>query len=149
MQIWVDADACPKVIRDILCRAAERTQVRLTLVANRPLHTPPSALIRALVVPAGLDEADALIARKVAPGDLVVTADIPLAAAVIDKGAGALTPRGELYDRDTVRRRLVMRDLMDELRGAGIRTGGPPPMSLRERKAFADALDRWLARGPR
>lgn len=149
MRIWVDADACPKVIRDILYRAAERARVPVTLVANQPLRTPPSALVRALVVPAGFDEADALIAQRVAPGDLVVTADIPLAAAVIDKGAGALNPRGELYSRDTVRRRLVMRDLMDELRGAGIHTGGPPPLSQRERKAFADALDRWLARRPR
>lgn len=149
MQIWVDADACPNVIKDILFRAAERARVPVTLVANQWLRTPPSRFVRAVQVPAGLDVADSEIVRCAAPGDLVVTADIPLAAAAIDKGALALNPRGELYTRDSIAQRLSMRNFMDELRGAGIDTGGPPALHPRDRQAFANALDRWLARRPR
>lgn len=149
MQIWVDADACPKVIKEVLYRAAERAQVSLTLIANHALSVPPSPYIRAVQVASGFDVADNLIVQRIEPGDLVVTADIPLAAEVIDKGGHALNPRGELYTRDIIRQRLVMRDLMDQLRGSGIQTGGPPPLSQRERKDFADALDRLLAKRPR
>jgi hypothetical protein len=144
MRIWVDADACPKVIKEILFRAAERAKVRVTLIANHALRTPPSDYVSAVQVSGGFDVADEQILARINPGDLVVTADIPLAAAVIEKRAHALNPRGERYTEDTVRQRLVMRDLMDELRGSGIQTGGPPPIGPRERKAFADELDRLL-----
>jgi hypothetical protein len=146
MTIWVDADACPKVIRDILFRAAERTGVALTLVANQPLRTPPSAHIRSLQVAPGFDVADNEIVRRLAPGDLVITADIPLAAEVIDKGALALNPRGELYTAHNVRARLNMRDFMETMRSSGVVTDGPPALNQADRKAFADQLDRWLAR---
>jgi uncharacterized protein YaiI (UPF0178 family) len=145
MQIWVDADACPKVIKEILFRAAERMRLPLALVANHALRVPASPFIKSVQVAGGFDVADEEILARCDPGDLVVTADIPLAAAVIEKGAHALNPRGERYTDDTVRQRLVMRDLMDELRGSGIQTGGPPPIGPRERKAFADELDRLLA----
>ena len=144
-QIWVDADACPAVIKDILFRAAEREAIRLTLVANQPLRMPPSPFIRALQVPRGFDVADAEIVLRVKAGDLVITADIPLAAAVIDKQAHALDPRGELYTRDTIRERLTMRNFMDELRGAGVQTDGPASFSASDRQAFANQLDRFLA----
>lgn len=146
MPIWVDADACPKVIREILFRAAERTGEPLTLVANQPLRTPPAAHIRALQVASGFDVADNEIVRRVREGDLVITADIPLAAEVIDKGALALNPRGELYTRQNVRARLNMRDFMETMRSSGVVHDGPPPLSQAERKAFADQLDRWLAK---
>ena len=146
MPIWVDADACPKVIREILFRAAERTGEPLTLVANQPLRTPPVAHIRALQVESGFDVADNEIVRRVREGDLVITADIPLAAEVIDKGALALNPRGELYTRQNVRARLNMRDFMETMRSSGVVHDGPPPLSQAERKAFADQLDRWLAK---
>jgi hypothetical protein len=146
MTIWVDADACPKVIRDILFRAAERTGVALTLVANQPLRTPPSPHIRSLQVAPGFDVADNEIVRRLAPGDLVITADIPLAAEVIDKGALALNPRGELYTAHNVRARLNMRDFMETMRSSGVVTDGPPALNQADRKAFADQLDRWLAR---
>ncbi len=146
MQIWVDADGCPKVIRDILFRAAERVPVTLTLVANQPVATPPSRHIRSIRVGAGFDVADNEIVRRLEPGDLVVTADIPLAAEVIAKGGQALNPRGELYTESNIRERLTMRDFMDTLRGSGIATGGPPALGPRDRQAFANALDRWLAR---
>ncbi len=145
MQIWVDADACPRVIRDILLRAAARTGVMLTLVANQPLQTPPARHVRSLQVAPGFDVADNEIARRVAAGDLVVTADIPLAAEVIAKGAQALSPRGELYTRENIGARLNMRDFMDNLRGSGINTGGPPPLNQADRQAFANHLDRLLA----
>lgn len=145
MQIWVDADACPKPIKEILFRAADRVEMPLTLVANRPLQTPKSRYIRSVVVPAGFDIADEAIVEQMRPGDLVITADIPLAAQVIDKGGHALNPRGELYDADNIRERLAMRDLMDELRGSGIDTGGPAPFSQQDRTAFANQLDRFLA----
>lgn len=146
MTIWVDADACPKVIRDILFRAAERTGVALTLVANQPLRTPPSPHIRSLQVAPGFDVADNEIVRRLVPGDLVITADIPLAAEVIDKGALALNPRGELYTAHNVRARLNMRDFMETMRSSGVVTDGPPALNQADRKAFADQLDRWLAR---
>ncbi len=146
MAIWVDADACPAPIRDILYRAAERCAVRTTLVANQPIRTPGSRYIRSLQVAPGFDVADDEIVRRCTAGDLVITADIPLASAVIDKGAGALSPRGEAFTRETVRERLNMRDFMDTLRASGINTGGPPPLGSRERQAFANHLDRWLAR---
>jgi uncharacterized protein YaiI (UPF0178 family) len=145
-RIWVDADACPGVIRDILFRAAERAQVSVTLVANQWLRTPPSRFIRALQVESGLDVADSAIVARVAPCDLVVTQDIPLAALVLDKGAVALNPRGELYTAENMAERLSMRNFMDELRGAGVQTGGPAPLHARDRQAFANQLDRWLAR---
>lgn len=149
MQIWVDADACPNVVKDILFRAAERTRVPVTLVANSWLRTPPSRYIRAVQVPGGLDVADSEIVRRCTPGDLVVTADIPLAALVLEKGALALNPRGELYTADTIAQRLSMRNFMDELRGAGVDTGGPAGFHARDRQAFGNALDRWLAKQPR
>ena len=145
-QIWVDADACPGVIKDILFRAAEREQLAMTLVANHWLRTPPSRHIRAIQVPAGLDVADTVIVQQLQTGDLVVTQDIPLAALVLEKGGVALNPRGELYTPDNMAERLSVRNFMDELRGAGVQTGGPPPLHARDRQAFAAQLDRWLAR---
>lgn len=145
MNIWVDADACPGVIKEILFRAAQRTGMPLTLVANHALRVPASRNIRTLQVPAGLDVADNEIVRRLAAGDLVITADIPLAAEVIEKGALALNPRGELYTTENVRARLNMRDFMDTLRGSGVDTGGPPAISQGDRKAFAGHLDRLLA----
>jgi uncharacterized protein YaiI (UPF0178 family) len=147
-EIFVDADACPNVIKDILFRAAERAQVPVTLVANSWLRTPPSRWVKSLQVPGGLDVADSEIVRRCAPGDLVVTADIPLAALVVDKGALALNPRGELYTADSIAQRLSMRNFMDELRGAGVDTGGPAGFHARDRQAFGNALDRWLAKRP-
>ncbi len=145
MQIWVDADACPKVIKEILYRAAERVGCPLILVANQPLTTPPSRLIRSVHVSAGFDVADNHIVQSADPGDLVITADIPLAAELIDNDVAALNPRGELYTRDNIRERLNMRDFMDTLRGSGIQGGGPPPLDQTDRQRFANALDRWLA----
>ena len=144
MAIWVDADACPNVIKQILFRAAERTQTPLTLVANQTLRVPPSPLIRSLRVPAGFDVADNEIVRLCAAGDLVITADIPLAAEVLAKGAVALNPRGERYSDATIRERLTMRDFMDTLRASGIQTGGPDTLSQRDRQQFAAELDKWL-----
>jgi uncharacterized protein YaiI (UPF0178 family) len=146
MQIWVDADACPVVIKDMLFRAARRVGVTLTLVANQFLRVPPSPLIRAIQVPAGFDAADDLIAERVAAGDLVITADIPLAAAVLAKNAHALDPRGNWYTRDTIEERLRMRSMLDQLRSSGVDTGGPPAFSARDSRTFAAELDRWLAR---
>jgi uncharacterized protein YaiI (UPF0178 family) len=146
MRIWVDADACPVVIKDILFRSAERVGIQLTLVANKPLNFPPSRHINAVQVPAGLDAADRHIAAAVEAGDVVVTADIPLAADVVAKGAVALNPRGDLYTVDNIRERLGMRNLMDELRGMGVATGGPSPLSKSDRQAFANQLDKLLAR---
>jgi uncharacterized protein YaiI (UPF0178 family) len=144
-QVWVDADACPGVIRDILFRAAERAQVQVTLVANQWLRTPSSRFIRALQVPGGFDVADGAIVDRVQPGDLVVTQDIPLAARVLEKGAIALNPRGERYTPDNMAERLSMRNFMEELRGSGVQTGGPAPFHARDRQAFANELDRWLS----
>lgn len=146
MKIWVDADACPNAIKEILYRAAERRKIPLTLVANQPIRVPPSPWIRAIQVAAGFDVADDAIAAQVESGDLVVTADIPLAAAVIDKDALALNPRGDLYSRDNIREQLALRNFMDGLRSSGVETGGPPPFSHADRQAFANQLDRLLAR---
>ncbi|HIJ79935.1 MAG: YaiI/YqxD family protein [Desulfobulbaceae bacterium] len=146
MKIWVDADACPAVIKEILYKAAERTRVELTLVANQPMRIPPSRCISFLQVGAGFNVADNEIVKRLAPGDLVITADIPLAAEVVAKGAHALNPRGELYTADNIRARLNMRDFMDELRGCGIDTGGPPALNKSDRQSFANNLDRLLTR---
>lgn len=143
-QIWVDADACPVAIKDILFRAAEREQIPVTLVANQYLRTPPSRFIRAVQVPGGFDVADNEIVLRAAAGDLVVTQDIPLAALVIDKGALAIDPRGELHTPETIAQRLTMRNFMDELRGSGVDTGGHAPFHARDKQAFANQLDRWL-----
>jgi uncharacterized protein len=148
MHIWVDADACPGVIKEIIYRAAERRQILTTLVANQMLRTPPSRFIRAVQVPHGFDVADDHIVDQVDAGDLVVTADIPLASAVIGRGAHALNPRGEMYTAATIRERLTMRNFMEELRSAGIQTGGPDTFSQADRQAFANQLDRFLARIP-
>jgi len=148
MPIWVDADACPKPIKDILFRAAERTGEALTLVANHPMAVPRRPNVRLLQVPGGFDVADAEITGRVGPGDLVVTADIPLAADVIARGAQALNPRGEMYSPDTIRSILNMRDFMDTLRASGVQTSGPPALSQADRQAFASQLDRWLAQRP-
>src|SRR5260370_20631986 len=146
VQIWVDADACPQVIKEILFRAAERAQVLTTLVANATLRTPPSAFIKSVRVAKGFDVADHRIVKEVQPGDLVITADIPLAAEVIARGASALDPRGELYSEDNVRERLAMRNLMQELRATGTLIDGPAPFGPRERRLFADHLDHVLTR---
>jgi hypothetical protein len=145
MQIWVDADACPGVIKEILYRAAERTRIALILVANQWLRVPPSPHIRAVQVPKGFDVADNHIASSVQPGDLVITADIPLAAAVLEKRAVALNPRGELYTQENIRQLLDMRNFMDTLRSSGVETGGPPAFNHADRQAFANQLDRLLA----
>ena len=144
MHIWVDADGCPKVIKDLLYRAAERWGIALTLVANHPLRIPPSPHIQVLQVPAGFDVADHAIAQQVQEGDLVVTADIPLAAQVIAQGGQALNPRGYLYTRENIHDHLTMRHVMDELRQSGVNTGGPAPFSQRDRQAFANQLHRVL-----
>lgn len=149
MKIWVDADACPVVIREILFKAAERTGVALTLVANQPLQVPTSRVISTVQVAKGFDVADNEIADRMSMGDLVITSDIPLAADAIEKGGTALSPRGELFTKDNVRSRLNMRDFLDTLRASGIQTGGPPALSQADRKAFAGHLDRFLARATR
>ena len=146
MRIWVDADACPQVIKEILYRAAERMQVLTTLVANSALRIPPSDFIRTVRVSQGSDVADHRIVQEVEPGDLVVTAYIPLAAAVIARDAHALDPRGELYSEDNVRERLAIRNLMQDLRATGTLIDGPAPFGPRERRLFADHLDRLLTR---
>ena len=145
-RIWVDADACPKVIKEILFRAADRVGVRVTLVANQPIQVPRSPHVRSVQVAAGFDVADNYIVQQAQAGDLVITADIPLAAEVIAKGGHALNPRGEFYTPDTIRERLNMRDFMDNLRGSGVDTGGPSSLSQGDRKAFASQLDRFLAK---
>lgn len=144
MHIWVDADACPGEIKELLFRAAERTQTRLTLVANQGLRTPASKFIDSMIVPSGMNVADMWIVENVRSGDLVITADIPLAADVVAKGATGLNPRGELYTDENIGDRLAMRNLMDELRGGGQITGGPSNFTPKDRQAFANQLDRWL-----
>ena len=145
MKIWVDADACPVVIKEILFKAAERTGIQLTLVANQPVRVPPSRFISSIQVGSGFDVADNEIVERLAAGDLVITGDIPLAADVIEKGGHALSPRGERYTADNIKARLNIRDFMDTLRGSGIDTGGPPALNQGDRKSFADHLDRLLA----
>jgi uncharacterized protein len=146
MKIWVDADACPAVIKEILYKAAERKRLEMTLVANRQMRLPSSRFIKFLKVTGGFDVADNEIVKRLSPGDLVITADIPLAAEVIEKGGHALNPRGELYTSDNIRDRLSMRDFMDGLRSAGVETGGPAPLNQSDRQAFANQLDRFLTR---
>jgi len=146
MKIWVDADACPVIIKEILYRAAERTGVRTTLVANQPLTTPNSRYVDSLQVPRGFDVADDEIVRRLQAGDLVITSDIPLAAEVIEKGGHALSPRGELHTTENIRARLNMRDFLDTMRASGVDTGGPPAFSQRDRQEFANNLDRFLTK---
>jgi len=146
MKIWVDADACPVVIKEILFKAADRTGVSLTLVANQPVYVPPSPNIRMLQVASGFDVADNEIVNRTEAGDLVITSDIPLASAVIEKGAHALNPRGEMYTTENIKARLGMRDFLDTLRGSGMHTGGPPAFGQSERNAFANQLDRFLTK---
>ena len=146
MQIWVDADACPVVIKEILFRAAIRTGVQVTLVANQAVRTPPSRLIKSIQVAAGFDVADKEIVKRIEAGDLVITADIPLAAEVIEKGGHALNPRGEFYSVDNIRARLSLRDFMETLRASGVQTGGPATLSLSDRQAFANQLDKFLTK---
>ena len=145
-RLWVDADACPVVIKEIIFRAAARKQLETILVANQMLRVPPSPHIRAVQVPSGFDVADNYIADQVKLGDLVVTADIPLAAQVIERGGSAINPRGELYTAANVRESLAMRNFMEELRASGVQTGGPAAFSQADRQAFANQLDRLLAR---
>jgi uncharacterized protein YaiI (UPF0178 family) len=146
MKIWVDADACPKVIKDMLFRVAERTGTAVTLVANAWCRIPASPFIALLQVEQGPDIADDEIVRRCMAGDLVVTADIPLAARIVEKGAVALDPRGRLYDKNNVKQILAMRDFMDSMRGSGMETGGPGGFGQRERQLFANELDRFIAR---
>nr|WP_314902007.1 YaiI/YqxD family protein [uncultured Deefgea sp.] len=146
LHLWVDADACPVVIKETMFRAADRLNLPLTMVANQLIRVPPSPNIRAVQVSHGFDEADHWIVEQVQAGDLVVTADIPLAARVIEKAASALNPRGEFYSPENIRERLNMRDFMEELRGAGLQSGGPAAFSQSDRQAFGKALDRFLAK---
>jgi len=146
VKIWVDADACPVVIKEILFKAAERTGVQLTLVSNQSVRVPPSRFIRSVQVASGFDVADNEIVKRLESGDLVITGDIPLAADVIEKGGHALNPRGERYTAENIRARLNIRDFMDTLRGSGVETGGPPALNQGDRKTFADHLDRILAK---
>jgi uncharacterized protein YaiI (UPF0178 family) len=148
MHIWVDADACPVVIKEILYRVAERTKLPLTLVANQWLKTPPYPSIRAIQVPKGFDVADNYIVDQAVAGDLVITADIPLAAGAIEKGALALNPRGELYTKENIKQTLDMRNFMETLRNSGVETGGPPAFNQADRQNFANQLDRLLAKRP-
>ena len=144
MKIWVDADACPGVIKEILYRAAERKRIMLTLVANQALKIPGSNFIRCMQVRSGFDEADDEIVRRMEPGDLIITADIPLAAEVINQKGFALSPRGELFQESTIEARLTMRDFLETMRSAGEHTGGSPPLNHNDRKAFADQLDKLI-----
>lgn len=144
MAIWVDADACPVVIKEIIYRAAARTKTLATFVANQPLRLPASPWLRSQVVAAGFDVADNEIIRRCKPGDLIITADIPLAAEALEKGAAALNPRGERYSPETIRQKLTMRDFMDTLRASGVQTGGPSSLNQRDRQLFANQLDIWL-----
>ncbi len=145
MQIWVDADACPGVIKDMLFRVADRTGITVTLVANRHLRTPPSRFIKSIVVPAGFDVADKEIVKLAQAGDLVITADIPLAAEVVANDVAVLNPRGEMYTVDNIQQHLTMRNFMEELRGSGVETGGPAAFSQADGRAFARQLDRFVA----
>ena len=145
MKIWVDADACPKAVKEILYRVAERTEISVTLVANSPLYLPHSSFIHLIQVGSGADIADDEIADKCEAGDLVITADIPLAARVVEKGAQALDPRGTIYDKNNIGQVLSMRNFMDELRGSGVETGGPSGFGQKEKFNFANALDKFIA----
>ncbi|KHT63061.1 hypothetical protein RJ45_13775 [Photobacterium gaetbulicola] len=149
MKIWVDADACPNVVKDIVFRAANRVGVAVTLVANQFIRVPPSPYIKSIQVESGFDVADNYIVQQAEPGDLVVTADIPLADEVITKGAHALNPRGEMYTKDTIKQRLQMRDFMETMRSSGVQTGGPAPLSQADRQNFGNKLDAFLAKNHR
>ncbi|MEW6998209.1 YaiI/YqxD family protein [Colwelliaceae bacterium BS250] len=144
MKIWVDADACPVAIKEILFKAADRTQTITTLLANHSLRIPPSKFIKFMQVSSGFDVADDEIVQRLSAGDLVITQDIPLASEAIDKGAIALSPRGELYTTENIRARLNIRDFMDTMRASGVNTGGPPPMNQADKQAFANHLDKFL-----
>ncbi|HIF9255495.1 TPA: YaiI/YqxD family protein [Photobacterium damselae] len=146
MKIWVDADACPNVVKEILFRVANRVGVQVTLVANQFIRVPASAYIRSIQVEAGFDVADNYIVQQVEAGDLVITADIPLADEVITKNGHALNPRGEMYTKETIKQRLQMRDFMETLRSSGIQTGGPAPLSQADRQNFANKLDSFIAK---
>jgi hypothetical protein len=146
MQIWVDADACPGTIKELLFRTAQRRQIKVTLVANGSMRTPRSEFIETILVPSGMNIADRRIVELVSAGDLVITADIPLAADVVAKGGQALDPRGELYTADNVGERLATRNMFDGLRGEGHNLGGPSNFTAKDRQAFANGLDRWLAK---
>ncbi|MGF1687399.1 YaiI/YqxD family protein [Photobacterium japonica] len=146
MKIWVDADACPNVVKDILFRVADRVGIEVTLVANQYIRTPPSKFIRSIQVESGFDVADNYIVQESAPGDLVITADIPLADELITKGAHALNPRGEMYTKENIKQRLQMRDFMETMRSSGIQTGGPAPLNQADRQNFANKLDTFIAR---
>ena len=146
MKIWVDADACPGVIKETLFRVADRAKVEVTLVANHSMRVPPSRFIKMVIVPSGFDVADDEIVKRLDAGDLVITADIPLASEVIDKGGVALNPRGELYTEQNIKAILNMRDFMDTMRASGVQTGGPAPLGQSERQAFANELDRFITK---
>jgi len=146
MKIWVDADACPRDVKELIFRAAERLQIQTVLVANSDLSLPRSAFISTVRVGKGLDVADGYVVEHAEKGDLAITADIPLAAALVEKGVPALDPRGERYDEDNVRERLAVRDLMKDLRDSGVATGGPRSFDSRDKQNFANALDRELSR---
>ena len=149
MQIWIDGDACPREVKDLLYQSAVRRQVKVTLVANQSMHTPNSEFIDSVVVQAGMNEADRRIVALANPGDLVITADIPLAADVVASGGAALSPRGELFTDHNVGERLAVRNMLDELRGGGQITGGPANFSAKDKQAFANQLDRWLTKACR
>ncbi len=144
LKIWVDADACPVVIKEILFKAANRTQTEATFVANHAIHLPPSSYLNFIQVGAGFDVADSEIVKRINAGDLVVTSDIPLADEVITKGGLALSPRGELFSASNIKSKLSMRDFMDVIRSSGVQTGGPPPLSMADRQSFANHLDKWF-----
>jgi uncharacterized protein YaiI (UPF0178 family) len=144
LQIWVDADACPVVIKQVLLKAAERTETKVTFIANQYIQTPPSKFVTSIQVAAGFDVADNEIVKRVNNGDLVITSDIPLADEVLTKGGEALSPRGELFTRENIKAKLNMRDFMDTLRSSGLQTGGPSSLNQRDRQAFANQLDKWL-----
>lgn len=146
MHIWVDADACPNVIKEILFRAANRVQIPVTLVANQYIKVPPSPYIKSVQVPAGFDVADNYIAQQAEPGDIVITADIPLAADIVAKGAYGINPRGTLYTEQNIKQTLTMRNFMEEMRSTGQASGGPPPLDSKDKQAFANTLDKLLAK---
>lgn len=148
MNIWIDADACPKLVKEVIFRASKRLNLPVIMVANSPLPKPPSRLITAVRVESGFDVADHYLLQHALPGDLVITADIPLAAGLVERGVAALNPRGELYTVDNVRERLAVRNLMEQLRATGEVGGGPAPYGERDKQAFANGLDRWLTRHP-
>ncbi len=146
MHIWIDADACPVVIKEILCRAAMRKKIAITFIANQTVNVPRSPFIKTVRVSQGFDVADDEIVKRVVAGDLVITSDIPLASDVIEKGGFVLTSRGEQYTLDNIKNRLSMRDFMESMRSSGVQTGGPPPMNQADRQQFANQLDRFLAK---